>query len=93
MEQEAVGQPGTYSLNRILPMVIKDDDLFKESKTKQITRWVYKNYEVRDYFEAVVSAAISADDCWLDDNIYGKRLNTKILAQRLIDNSLKSNFK
>lgn len=92
MEQETIGQPGTYSLNKILQAVMKDDDPFKESKTQQLTRWVHRNYEAGDHFRDVMSTALSSDDCWVDDDIYGKRLDAKILAQKLIDNSIQSNF-
>lgn len=92
MEQEAVGQPGTRSLNLILKSSIKEDDPFKESKTKQITRWIYRNYDISDHFENAVSTAISEDDCWINDNIYGKRLDTKVFVQKLIENSSKNNY-
>lgn len=93
MEQELIGQPGTYSLSRILSVVIKEDDHFKESKVKQITRWIYRNYNISNHFENIMSTVLSSDDCWVNDNIYGKRLDTKILAQKLIDNSSKNNYK
>lgn len=93
MEREVVGQPGTYSLNKILQAVMKDDDPFKDSKTKQIARWVYRNYEAGDHFRDAMSRALSGSDCWVDDDIYGKRLDAKALAKKLIDHSLQSNFK
>lgn len=94
MEQESLIKPDdSHYCKEILRRVIKHDDPFKESKAKQLRRYIGSNSRIIYYVNYdMVSDIFSKGDCWVDDNVYGKRLDRRFFVQELIDVSSKNNY-
>lgn len=94
MEQESlIKSDDSHYCKEILRRVIKHDDPFKESKAKQLRRYIGSNSRIIYYVNYdIVSDIFSKGDCWVDDNVYGKRLDRRFFVQELIDISSKNSY-
>ncbi|MDD9336532.1 MAG: hypothetical protein PV345_04370, partial [Wolbachia sp.] len=76
-----------------LERVIKHDDPFKHSKAKQLRRHINSNSRIIYYVKYdITSSILSQDDCWIDDDVYGKRLDWRMFIQKLIGICSESNY-
>lgn len=94
MEQESlIKLDDSYYCKEILERVIKHDDPFKHSKAKQLRRHINSNSRIIYYVKYdIASSILSQDDCWVDDTIYGKRLDWRIFIKKLIGVCSESNY-
>ncbi|MDN5248380.1 MAG: hypothetical protein QWI36_04570 [Wolbachia endosymbiont of Tyrophagus putrescentiae] len=90
MEHENIIRLDDSYYCKILKKVIKHDDPFKESKVKQIGRYITSHSRIICYVDYnIVSDILSQDDCWIDNPIFGKRLDRLFFVQQLINISSK----
>lgn len=94
MEQESlIKLDDSYYCKEILERVIKHDDPFKHSKAKQLRRHINSNSRIIYYVKYdITSSILSQDDCWVDDTIYGKRLDWRTFIKKLIGACSESNY-